>query len=282
MHISDINPHIRHAALITSSFVMRTEPSVCMDSRLFFFDDISGTVKVGNDEYNILNNTAVFFPPETEYELKMEFHNNPEFYVFNFDLTNIHSDIKEGLGTPHKSEFDKSKVPSYELPYEFSKPCVKILPQIKSILNKCTDNFILKTHFYREDSSALLKLALMEFLKGDFGNARSELCKNVLMYIQKNYADSTVTNEHIASHFNYHPNHLSSIIKCETGKTLHQFIISYRLRVAIDLLVNTNCDISDVSWKCGFTSPAYFTKIFKQNIKMTPKEYRKTFVDIGF
>lgn len=282
MQISDINPHIRHAALVASPFIMRAEPSVCMDSRLFFFENISGTVRVGNNEYNILNKTAVFLPPETEYELNMEFHDNPQFYVFNFDLTNIHSDIKQGLGTPHKSEFDKNKVPSYELPVELSVPCVKILPQIKSFLNKCIDNFILKNSYYRENSSAMLKLALIEFLKGDFGNARSELCKNVLVFIQKNFADSSVTNEHIASHFNYHPNHLSSILKCETGKTLHQFLISYRLRVALDLLVNTNYGISDISWKCGFTSPAYFTKIFRQNIKMTPKEYRKKFIDVGF
>lgn len=103
MHISDINPHIRHAALVTETFTMRREPSICMDCRLFFFENISGSVRAGGKNYNILNNTAIFFPPETEYELNIEFHENASFYVFNFDLTNIHRELKNGLGTPFKS-----------------------------------------------------------------------------------------------------------------------------------------------------------------------------------
>ena len=282
MLISDINPHIRHANLITTPFKMRSEPSICMDCRLFFFENISGSFFFGEEKHNILNNTAIFFPPETEYELDIKFNENAGFYVFNFDLTNIHCDIKNGFGTPLKSEFDKSKVPSYEMPGEFSKPIIKNIAHVKGMVGKCVNNFILKNTFYREASSALLKMILLELVGEENHNAYSELCKNVLDYISENYKTSSLTNETISAHFNYHSYHLSSIVKSETGKSLHQFLIYYRLRKSRELLATTETEISEIAWKCGFSSAAYFTKLFKQNIGITPGDYRRRYTDLGF
>ncbi len=282
MHISDINPHIRHAALVTEPFVMRHEPSICMDCRLFFFENISGSVRVCRKEYNILNNTAIFFPPETEYELNIEFHKNAGFYVFNFDLTNIHHDLKKGLGTPLKSEFCKTAVPSYELPGGFSKPLFRNLPRIKPILARCINNFILKNTFYRELSSSLLKMCILEFAGGEIHSAYSELCKNVLDYISEKYTDSSLTNIAIANHFNYHPYHLSNIIKTETGKTLHRFLIYYRLRRAKELLELSSVEIAEIAWKCGFASAAYFSEQFRKELGITPKQYRSKHRNTGF
>ena len=282
MHISDINPHIRHAALVTETFTMRREPSICMDCRLFFFENISGSVRAGGKGYNILNNTAIFFPPETEYELNIEFHENAGFYVFNFDLTNIHRELKNGLGTPFKSEFCKNAVPSYELPEGFTEPIFRTLPHIKTILAQCINNFIIKNTFYRELSSSLLKMCILELAGGEIHSAYSELCKNVLDYISEKYIDSSLTNNEIADRFNYHPYHLSNIIKTETGKTLHQFLIYYRLLKSKELLESGNTEIAEIAWKCGFASAAYFSKQFKKEFEITPKQYRNKHRNTGF
>lgn len=219
--------------------------------------------------------TSIVFPPETEYALKLSFAKDSSFIVLNFDLTNENEQIETSIGTATKSNFDKSRVPTYELPDELSRPIVHNLPHIKRMLIQCTNCFIIKNDFYRENASALLKLCLLEFLKDNSKIVHSQLCKDVLSYIHENYALPDLANKDIAANFNYHPYHLSNIIKNETGKTLHQFLIYYRLRLAKDLLLTTKYDIAEIAWKCGFGSAAYFTKIFRQNFGTTPKYYRR-------
>ena len=277
MKMSALNPHIRYAQLHKSAFKMHTSPSICYDCRLFYFDNITGTITVNHEKYNILNKTAVFLPPETEYELNILFKEKASFIVLNFDLTITNEHIASSIGTATKSTFEKSLVPDYELPPELSQPIIQNLPHIKRMLIQCVNGFIIKNTFYRENASALLKLCLLEFVKDETKIAHSRLCKDVLSYIHENYALSTLTNNDIASKFNYHPYHLSNIIKEETGKSLHQFLIYYRLRLARDLLLTTQYSISEIAWRCGFGSTAYFIKLFRQNIGMTPKEYRKQY-----
>jgi len=277
MKLSYLNPHIRHARLHETALKMQTELSICYDCRLFYFDNISGSIIIKNEEYEITNKTAVFLPPETEYKLNLSFGRNPSFIVFNFDLTNENEHIENSIGTATKSNFNKSLVPAYEMPNEFNLPIIHNLAHIKRMLIQCTNCFIIKNDFYREYASALLKLCLLELLKDNLKIVHSQLCKDVLAYIHENYALSTLTNEDIAANFNYHPYHLSNIIKNETGKTLHQFLIYYRLRQAKDLLLTTKYGINEIAWKCGFGSSAYFTKIFRQNFCMTPKDYRRRY-----
>lgn len=275
MDISDLNPHIRYAKLHRTAIPMRTEPSICYDCRLFYFNNISGILFTGKQKYKITNNTAIFLPPETEYKLILNFEKNCSMVVLNFDLTTKNKHIISPLGTAAKSKFDKTRVPDYNICKELSSPTIKNIPHIQSTLIKCTDNFMLKNDFYREKSSALLKLCILELIKNDSQVSYSDLCNNVLKYICDNFSNPSLTNEDIASGFNYHPYHLSNIIKKETGKTLHQFLIYYRLQNAKDLLTTTEHDIAHIAWKSGFSSPAHFTQIFRQNTQMTPKEYRK-------
>lgn len=277
MNFSALNPHIRFAQTRTAVFSMYAEPSVCYDCRLFYFDNIQGSITVKDEKYNIINKTVIFLPPETEYKLNLSFKENPIFIVLNFDLTVANEHIAKSIGTASKSTFDKSLVPSYELPEELSHPIVRNISQIKHMLIQCTNYFIIKNSYYRENASAMLKLCLIELVREDSKTENSQLCKDVLSFIHENYSVTNLTNEDIAARFNYHPYHLSNIIKEETGKTLHQFLIYYRLRLAKDMLLTTTYEISDIAWKCGFGSSAYFTKIFRQNTSMTPKDYRKQY-----
>ena len=122
----------------------------------------------------------------------------------------------------------------------------------------------------------LLKLCLLELIRHNISDTPySLLCEKVLTYIHEKYADTTLTNEDIARVFNYHPYHLSRIIKQETGKTLHNYLMYYRLRIAKNLLVTTQYDIEDIAWRAGFSSSTYFIKQFRLNTGLTPKKYRK-------
>lgn len=275
MQLSDLNPHIRYARVHKIALHANNDIRICYDCRAFFFDNASGTIKIGEREYEISNKTAIFLPPETQYRFDVTFHKDGKAVILDFDLTNANAHIQASLGTAVQKSFKKELVPPYELPDELSAPIICSMPQLDHLLTQCTDNFLLKKAFYREASSAILKLCLLEFALQDSSSGYTKICEDVLSYIHNNYASITLTNNDIASNFNYHPNHLSSIIKQETGKSLHQYLIYYRLQVAKNYLLTTQYDISEIAWRCGFGSQAYFIKQFRENVGVTPKTYRK-------
>ncbi len=275
MQISDLNPHIRYARVHSALFSKNYTVSKCYDCRIFFFYNAEGSATINGAEYNIYHNTAVYLPPESEYKFNVSFTDSGKIIVINFDLINTFCHIKSSLHTATKDNFDESLVPQYPLLDELSAPIVKSIPHIGRSLIKCTENFIIKDSLYRETSSSILKMCLLEIIKESSKLSHSKLCEDILSYIYENYSDSSLTNESIAGKFYHHPYHLSRLIKHETGKTLHQYIIYYRLQIAKNYLITTPFDITKISELCGFCSSAYFTKIFRQNIGMTPKEYRK-------
>ena len=65
-------------------------------------------------------------------------------------------------------------------------------------------------------------------------------------------------------------------IKVLTGQTASEFIRKIKLEKAKELLENTDLTISEISYKVGFSSPSYFTKCFKEEYGLIPKEMRHT------
>jgi AraC-like DNA-binding protein len=60
-----------------------------------------------------------------------------------------------------------------------------------------------------------------------------------------------------------------------TGSTPHEFIIRLRLQYAAHMLMHTRDSITDIALACGFSTPSYFNKVFKEHRGMTPSVYRK-------
>ncbi|MDD3115645.1 MAG: AraC family transcriptional regulator [Anaerovibrio sp.] len=62
--------------------------------------------------------------------------------------------------------------------------------------------------------------------------------------------------------------------KADTGCSIHQYINSKRLLAAKSLLAATRLPITELCYQCGFTDYSAFSREFKKNFHMTPKEYR--------
>ncbi len=59
------------------------------------------------------------------------------------------------------------------------------------------------------------------------------------------------------------------------GKTPAEYLTEYRLSMATMLLANTDRTLSDISYACGFNSPSYFGKLFREQCGLSPKKYRE-------
>lgn len=276
MKICDINPFVRYARVHKYAEIgNKKEISICYDCRIFFVINASGNVFVNGEEYNISNKMALYFPPRSEYIFNFGESENINIIVIDFDMTNEFSNLTKTFGVATKESYNPKGKPKYKLPEELKKPIIRHIPQIENTLLQCTEKILLKNTFFGEEASALLKMCIIELLKENFGGIYSSLCENVISFIHENYADTTLSNEIIAKKFGYHPYHLSKIIKNETGKSLHQYLIYYRIHIAKNLLITTKYALEEIAWKSGFASSAYFIKIFRENTGITPKKYRQ-------
>jgi AraC-like DNA-binding protein len=60
------------------------------------------------------------------------------------------------------------------------------------------------------------------------------------------------------------------------GLTPCKLIHSFRIEIALQLLSNHSLNISEVAYKTGFNDPKYFSRRFKEEVGLSPKEYRKS------
>jgi len=61
-----------------------------------------------------------------------------------------------------------------------------------------------------------------------------------------------------------------------TSKTINQFIRETRLQKALEMLQNGNVKASDVAYKVGFSSPAYFNTCFHEFFGYPPGQIKRT------
>ena len=77
-----------------------------------------------------------------------------------------------------------------------------------------------------------------------------------------------------ADKLSVHPNHLSTLLKKQTGKTAQEHIHSALLGAAKTLLLQTDLTMKEVAYRLGFKDPAHFSNFFKKHEKVTPLLYR--------
>lgn len=92
--------------------------------------------------------------------------------------------------------------------------------------------------------------------------------------IEEVYADSDYNVEKLSDTLGLSRGHLHRKIKELTGTTPVDFLRNYRLGKAAELLRGRKFTISEVAYRTGFTSPAYFSKCFKAAYGVTPTEFQ--------
>lgn len=65
--------------------------------------------------------------------------------------------------------------------------------------------------------------------------------------------------------------------KKKTGKTFMEYVKSVRIGIAARLLAETDKQIMQICYECGYNNLANFNYYFKSIMKKTPSEYRKGF-----
>lgn len=124
---------------------------------------------------------------------------------------------------------------------------------------------------------------LTEFFESDKDEALSEKGKRfqvVYNYITQNL-DKTISLDDLAALANLSRYYFIRAFKEETGYTPHEYIIRARINTAIFFLTATSLTLTEITYKCGFSSESAFNNTFRNMTGSTPLQYRKSAMSLS-
>ncbi len=106
-------------------------------------------------------------------------------------------------------------------------------------------------------------------------NDHSKRIDKVLNHILAHFNED-VSLEELARIANYSPFHFQKLFKQEIGQTPKQYIIKLKLETALHLMIiHQRKSLFEISIDCGFSSPAVFSRSFKNYFGISPDEMRE-------
>lgn len=92
---------------------------------------------------------------------------------------------------------------------------------------------------------------------------------------EENMEDPDFSVEKLSSLIGIHRAHLYKKLLSLTGKTPLEFIRVIRLKRAAQYLLQSQLYVSEIAYRVGFNSPKLFTRHFKEEFGLTPREYQR-------
>ncbi|MFL7791831.1 MAG: ATP-binding protein [Anaerolineae bacterium] len=102
----------------------------------------------------------------------------------------------------------------------------------------------------------------------------SSLVKRAVVYLHQNYHKS-LSRWEIANVIGVSENYLTHIFGRELGLSPWQYLNRYRIKQAQELLHRTSDSITAVALQVGFNDPAYFSRVFRKQVGLSPSAYRE-------
>lgn len=105
------------------------------------------------------------------------------------------------------------------------------------------------------------------------GKVRDFYIKEALNYIEQNFQNE-ITVDGIASFCGLNRTYFGRIFKDTVGKSPQQFLMSYRMAKAAELLKLTALSVSDIGNAVGYPNQLHFSRAFKNVYGISPREWR--------
>ena len=110
--------------------------------------------------------------------------------------------------------------------------------------------------------------------KSDQGSANDYVTK-AQDYIRSNYCNPIKVSD-IDNYVCINRSYLYTLFEKTLGISPQQYLTSYRIAKAVELLQLTSLSIESIAISCGYSDPLVFSKAFRQEKKMSPSQYRKS------
>jgi AraC-like DNA-binding protein len=214
-----------------------------------------GTFSVGNKEYRLNRGEGFLIVPGVVTYYRAD-RNNPWKYCwvgFNgTEAAKICSQCGISLEHPAFSYADPTRMET----------CMR---ELREICDSGSNEFLTLSRLYEFFSMIQREAAP--------AGKRAGIVEPALDYISKNYSYG-ITVGQIASHLGISRSHLFRVFKGKLGLSVQEYLLSFRLKRAGNLMETTDMTIKEVMYSCGFNDLPNFSRQFRKVYGMPPGAYR--------
>lgn len=118
---------------------------------------------------------------------------------------------------------------------------------------------------------ALVRSSAIQIPQGS--KLRDFYIKEAFSFIEQNFQND-ISVEDIAASCGLNRSYFGKIFRETMGKTPQEFLISYRMTKATELLKLTDFSISDIGNAIGYPNPLHFSRAFKNVYGISPRQWR--------
>ena len=116
-------------------------------------------------------------------------------------------------------------------------------------------------------------LSFIEKNAKDSALGSQDFISRAIEYINRNITED-ITIDGICSAVHTSKYYFCRQFKKATGLTVANYILKTRIVMAKNMLLSESMTVGEVSEKCGFSSISYFCRVFKEDVGVSPKQYK--------
>lgn len=104
---------------------------------------------------------------------------------------------------------------------------------------------------------------------------KDRVIQEAITYIENHY-NKPITREDLATRLRCSVAHFSRLFSKTTGYSYREFLLLFRLEKAKEMLERSHLKVAEIAYGAGFQDPSYFSKAFRKQVGVSPRQYRAT------
>ncbi|MFI5137354.1 MAG: AraC family transcriptional regulator [Sphingobacteriales bacterium] len=249
---------------------------------LIYIIDGTGVQYINKNRFNYRKGNLFLITPQDTHSF--EITASTRFFFLRFNEYYVKAKPGADKDTVQRIEYilqNASHRPGCILKNKVDKPLIASL--VESIVREQTNQQLYHQRIIEQIVNTIITivarniaLKLPKNVKENTGEAVLE----ILHYIQQNIFEPKMLRvEKLSSHFGISLTYLGRYFKKQTGETLQQYILNYKLRLIETRLLHSDMRINEIAFELNFTDESHLNRAFKKFKGMSPSEYRKQFMN---
>jgi len=282
MYFNELNPHVRYLNLLQCTPGFTDGHRRIYDHQFIYVHKGKGRIEIGEKMYSAITGDVFFYGPGVVHTFYADEVDPFILTGLHFDFTNHFKTLPFPIG-PFATHLYKEELATETIEFvDFIgfpehinlSAHTRLRELIFEMLKEFEEGRIYSAGYINSLFHAFLIIISRNVLMSKVDpNSKDEIVTEVIRFLQDHYAENP-SNECIAEIFHFHQNYLNQLMVANTGVPIRQYLIDFRIRKALDMLLNTDSSIKEIAKNVGYEDLHYFSRVFKKKTGLTPSQVK--------
>ncbi|MDJ1481916.1 AraC family transcriptional regulator [Cytophagaceae bacterium YF14B1] len=238
----------------------------------------TGVQTVNKNRFTYRKGNLFLLTPQDEYSFVID--TTTTFFFLRFNELYVKDNISKDKDIVKQVEYilqNASHRPGCILKNKVDKPFIAML--VESILNEQTNQQLYYNRISEQIINTIITIVARNIalkLPKNINESTGEPILEMLNYIQQNiFEPKNLKAQKLSQHFNISPTYLGRYFKKQTGDTLQNYIVNYKMRLVETRLLHSAMRINEIAYEFNFTDESHLNRAFKKYKGMNPSDFRR-------